>query len=358
MRVLIVDDSVVYRTQIRTVLETLPGVDIVGAAKNGQVALQMLETEQVDLMTLDIEMPVMNGIETLKALQTKVKAPRVIVFTAHNRTAADIALQALHLGAVDFITKPNNVNSLVEGLDFIRSELQPKIQELAIKMGNAKWVTDAPKPNKLVSTAEPGVYTKRDVANFTAQAIVIGSSTGGPAALEKFFEQARGFVPRVPVFIAQHMPPLFTASLAQHLSQAHGFRVTEGQDGEVAEPGHVYVAPGDFHMTLSGDAAKPVIHLDQSERRNFVRPAVDYLFESVAAIYAGKTLGFVLTGMGEDGKAGSVAIKKAGGAIVIQDAASSVVWGMPGAVHKSGAYDSMGDLTHCSQLFIKQCSRK
>jgi two-component system chemotaxis response regulator CheB len=193
------------------------------------------------------------------------------------------------------------------------------------------------------------------LGSFRPSVVVIASSTGGPTALEQIFSVLNGRNVTVPILIAQHMPPHFTEALAKRLQTVSGIAAAEGRQGEEVIPGRIYVAPGDFHMSVTrlANSGKAIITLDQGPKRNSVRPAADCLFESAVRAYGGLVAGFVLTGMGEDGKDGAIAVKRAAGAIVIQDRASSVVWGMPGAVHAAGAFDGEGDLETCRDYLLK-----
>lgn len=339
LRVLIVDDSVVFRSQIKTALDGVGLVEVAGVANNGRIALQKLAQTSVDVVTLDMEMPEMNGIETIKEIK-KAKFPvKIVVFSSHTTRGSEATLEALGAGADDFITKPSGPDVTFENsVQKIREELSPKITQFL------KQTPSAP-IGKIVSTDElKRSNPKRDLSTFLPSVIVIGSSTGGPPALEKVLVNL-GLPLRVPILIAQHMPPVFTASLAKRIQEVTGIPTTEGKHGEIIKAGHIYVAPGNFHMTLVKNGTNVLINLDQSPHRNSVRPAVDPLFESASAIYGSRTLGVILTGMGEDGFIGCRAIKSINGGILIQDKESSVVFGMPGAVFNGDLYDGMGDLS-------------
>lgn len=343
MKVLVVDDSVVFRTQISSALSGVEGIEVVGTAPNGKIALQKLEQLSVDLMTLDMEMPEMNGIETVRAMREKGFKTKVIFFSSVTIRGAECTLEALKAGADDFVTKPtNDVSSLEMASEMIKSALVPKVLQFANKPFIERKITAIPK----TISAMPS--QKRKLANFFPQAVVIASSTGGPSALEEIFKKLKGPFSK-PVFIAQHMPPVFTEILAKRLSDIAQTIVKEGKDGEIVQNGVVYIAPGDFHMVLEKKENKVVITLNQGPQRNSVRPAADYLFESAADIYGKSLLGIVLTGMGEDGAQGAHYIREKDGLILIQNKESCVVFGMPGAVFNNDDFDEIHDLDGISQ---------
>lgn len=340
LRVLIVDDSVLFRSQIKAALQESPAIEVAGVANNGKIALEKLAQGSVDLVTLDMEMPEMGGLEALKAIR-KAKYPvRVIIFSSRTTRGSEAALDALSAGADDFVAKPAaeaGIN-LQSAADRIRSELLPKIMQFM----TAPPMMRAPAPPGLASASPAPTFSRRDLGTFLPSCVVIGSSTGGPPALEHCLVGISPS-PRIPIFIAQHMPPVFTASLAKRLQDSTGARAGEGLADELVSPGRIYVAPGDYHMTLKKTGNDVRIQIDQGPQRNSVRPAVDNLFEAAARVYGSRCLGVVLTGMGEDGRIGCRAIKEAGGGVMIQDKASCVVFGMPGAVYADGTYDGMGD---------------
>lgn len=348
LRVLVVDDSVVFRSQIKSALQTDSRIEVVGVANNGKIALDKLAQSSVDLVTLDMEMPEMGGLETLKEIR-KAKFPvRVIVFSSHTTRGSEAALEALSAGADDFVAKPGatGAGDFQSAADRIQGELMPKVLQFLAPAGEeTKRGTSPARP---AASARP-VYAKRDMGTFFPSALVIGSSTGGPPALERCLTGISRS-PRIPIFIAQHMPPLFTASLAKRLQDVTGLQAAEGRDQEKVVPGRIYVAPGDFHMTLQKRGDEVFIRTDQGPQRNSVRPAVDNLFESAAAIYGSRCLGLILTGMGEDGRIGCHALKKAGGGVLIQSKESCVVFGMPGAVYADGIYDEIGSLEQIQKV--------
>ena len=378
LRVFIVDDSAVFRSQIRASLEGVAGVEVVGFASQGKNAMEVLKKLPVDIITLDLEMPVMNGIETLLELKKQGNRAKVIVFSSHTKRGAESTLAALNAGASDFITKPTLENPSSMGsegtttpAELIRSLLLPKVLQFSdpesrdlqkTKVGSSTSV-------RLGSHSSPHLvngetldvipsFQKIDWGLFFPKVLLIASSTGGPNALEKIFSNLKPpFL--CPIVIAQHMPPLFTASLAERLQKLSGIPTAEAQHMQTLKSGCAYIAPGDHHLRLVRTESGVAMVLDQGPQRNSVRPAADFLFESAADVYRSGCLGLVLTGMGGDGKEGAVAVKKAGGAIVIQSQETCVVFGMPAAVQAAGAYDQSSSLEGIAELLaqLRLCGR-
>ena len=348
IRVLVVDDSVVFRTQITGAIGRNVDIEVVGTAATGAIALQKLAQLTVDVVTLDFEMPDMNGIEVLREIKKRGFPVHVIVFSSQTQRGAEAALDALREGADDVVAKPSG-----EGLTFetagkaIEEALVPKILQFNSKASIP--ITEAPKIAAKIA--------KRDLARFLPEAIVIGSSTGGPTALEKIFASLTGPI-TVPIFIAQHMPPVFTEILARRLGEISGIPSEEAKAGTIVEANHIYVAPGDYHLLLEASGKGTKIALNQMPQRNSVRPAVDYLFESAAQVYKQNCLGVVLTGMGEDGLAGAKALRALNAPIIIQDRESCVVFGMPGAIFAADDYDQMGDLNFITSLLKRLVKTK
>ena len=360
MKILIVDDSVVFRSQIKSALEGIDDIVVVNSAANGKIALERLEQNPIDVIILDLEMPVMDGMAMLEEMRKKNFQQKVIVFAAPTGEGINLTLSALKAGASDFITKPNSNGSLEQALEGIQKELVPKILQFKNKIeqnkNNVSTINSALKviPNNEVLNSLSKTNNKK-IDSFKAKSIGIGASTGGPNALENIFTKLNGVSLSIPIFLAQHMPPVFTEALAKRIQVISGHPAHEAKNGEIALPGHIYIAPGDFHMTVekSLDERQIIIRLDQGPKRNSVRPAVDNLFESLAKTYGNSCVVFVLTGMGEDGLEGSKAIKSVSGGVIIQDAASSIVWGMPGAIFEANAFDYMGNLDECAQCLIQ-----
>jgi two-component system chemotaxis response regulator CheB len=331
LRVLIVDDAVVIRRIVSDVLNSDPELEVAGTAANGKIALARIPQLNPDLVTLDVEMPDMDGLATLRELRKTHPRLPVIMFSTLTARGASATLDALAAGASDYVTKPANVGSVAIAMNRIREELIPKIKALCGKQ--APVVTGT-----LFSPAVSRPTRMPDLAAGVRRAIevvVVGISTGGPNALADVIPAIPESFP-VPILIVQHMPPVFTRLLAERLDQKSKVSVKEASAGDVLEPGRVYLAPGDFHMTVTALATGNQIALNQNIPENSCRPAVDVLFRSAAAVYGASALAVVLTGMGQDGFRGCQMIREVGGRVVVQDEATSVVWGMPGIVARAG----------------------
>lgn len=327
IKVLIVDDSVIFRSQIQLALKDVSEIEIMGVSSNGELALDRMKSQEIDVCILDIEMPVMDGIETLREMKKLNLTTRAIMFSSQSRLGAEKTLEALRVGAIDFVPKPVPDGSQTAPSEKIKEAILPKILALF----------PIPRPALIQN-----ISFNFNWLTFNPKVLVIASSTGGPNALVDFFKSLQGPVP-FPILVAQHMPAVFTASLAERLGAACDKKAAEGIHGEPLLPNQIYIAPGNFHMRVGGDSKSPVIQIDQGDQRNFVRPCADYLFESAAKIFGQNTLGIVFTGMGRDGADGSSAIKSNHGAVMIQNAESCVVFGMPGAVFEAGHFDFCGD---------------
>lgn len=328
-KILIADDSLVYRHALNSALSECPGLSIVGAVKNGSEVIDFIAKNSVDLITLDIEMPVMDGFSVLEKLNTLPTKPKVIVFTSLDSGGANNALRALHLGAHDFVTKIEGSGDINNNIKEVKEAILPKIHSLL----NMKQETSSNLVYTHNKEIEKNNFKERS-KNLTGHYdhIFIGSSTGGPEALRVIFDDLKG-KKQIPIFIVQHMPPLYTSMLAKTLSQNSSYNVVEAKDGMIVENNYCYIAPGDYHMELvfSGESMK--ISLNQKEKECFVRPAVNCLFRSSKNI-ANKSLYLVLTGMGSDGVDGIESILANNPDLIIQDEATSVVWGMPGEIFK------------------------
>ncbi len=321
VRVLHVDDSAVMRSLLRMVLEPQPSVEIVAAAACGQEGLAAFDRLHPDLILLDIEMPGMNGLEVLSSIRRRDRRVPVIMCSTLTSRGARITIEALARGATDYVTKPGAQNGIAQGVETLTRELLPKI--LALFPPESRPAPAAPPEPRLVLPPS---------TTHSAKVVLIGVSTGGPAALEVLLPKIPAGFP-LPILIVQHMPRLFTGLLAERLNTLCPLRVREAAPDAHPEPGFVDIARGDWHLELTRDMR---LRLNQNEPENFCRPSVDVLFRSAAQACSGRVLGVILTGMGSDGLAGSRAIRSAGGAIFAQDAATSVVWGMPGSVANAG----------------------
>ncbi len=322
-----VDDSVVVRRLVSDVLAADPAIEVVGTAANGKVALAKIDQVNPDLVTLDIEMPVMDGLETLHHLRRDHPRLPVVMFSTLTERGASATLDALELGANDYVTKPANVGSVTASMEAVRDQLIPRIRGLcrAVAQPVAPVAPIAPRP------VAPGLARRVDV-------VAIGASTGGPDALTTVLSALPGDLP-VPVVIVQHMPPVFTRQFAERLDAKVALDVAEATSGAPVRPGAALIAPGDFHLRFrrTTSAERPIVAaLDQGTPENYCRPAVDVMFRSVVEIWGGNVLGVVLTGMGSDGSRTCADIAREGGALLVQDEPTSVVWGMPGAVVAAG----------------------
>ena len=337
IRVLVVDDAVVVRRMVADLLSADPDLEVVGTAANGRLALAKLPQLTPDLVTLDIEMPEMDGLETLVGLRKAYPRLPVIMFSTLTERGAAATLEALARGATDYVTKPANVGSVTLAQARIREELIPRIKALCAQVLPKPAVPVAP-PRPVTSAPKLPLVPPRVGLPQRIDVVAIGVSTGGPNALAEVLPRLPGDFP-VPIVIVQHMPPVFTRFLADRLSAASQLTVREAEEGARLVPGTVWVGSGNFHMVLRKDAEGVRVVLNQDPPENSCRPAVDPLFRSVAQCYGERVLGVVLTGMGYDGLRGASEIRRAGGVMIAQDEATSVVWGMPGALVQNGQAD-------------------
>lgn len=331
IRVLVVDDSVVIRRLLTDLLKEDPEIEVVGTASNGRLALAKMTQVNPDLVTLDIEMPEMDGLATLPPLRKLYPKLPVIMFSTLTSRGAMSTLDALARGATDYVTKPANVGSVSAGMQCVKEQLLPKIKALC-PFNKPPLPAAVPRSTQPIRLA-PTLQTTRP--RRTYDVLAIGASTGGPQALSAVLKALPASLP-VPTVIVQHMPPVFTKHLADRLNQESPLTVREVAGNEALQPGHVYFAPGDYHLELRRDGTAVKTVLQQAPPENSCRPAVDVLFRSVAGIYGVGTLGVVLTGMGQDGLRGGEHVVHAGGTILAQDEPSCVVWGMPRAVAEAG----------------------
>jgi len=360
MRVVVADDSALFRRLITTVLASLPEVEVVGQAANGKQAFQRVHELTPDLLTLDMEMPELNGLEVLDALQKSGENVAVLIISAFTHQGGRQTIQALQKGAFDFITKPD-LSGLEQIREALRAELAPRLkaQSLRFKVRNilrnstaaapihpaASPVHPAAPPIHAASptwmTSLEGINTRmnRLAGTMKPEMVLIGVSTGGPNALAGLLPALPGDL-GVPVLIVQHMPPLFTQSLAENLTAKCALQVCEAAHGENLEPNTVYIAPGGRQMRLApGDGGRKMIQITDDPPENNCRPSVDYLFRSVANQFSGRAMAVILTGMGSDGMLGLRLLKRHGCFVIAQDEPSCVVYGMPKAAVDAGVVD-------------------
>ncbi len=349
IRVMVVDDSAVVRGLIARQLGCDPQVCVVATAANGLLALGELEKRSVDVVVLDVEMPVMDGMTALAEIHRRY--PKVAVVMASTATVrnAEISLKALQLGAADYVAKPSSGLGAAE--DF-KIELLAKVKVLGRR--NLAAAPINPTAHAAPVPAAPRLVRSPHARPTRPAVLAIGSSTGGPPALLKLFEALRGWVEQ-PILLTQHMPPTFTALLAEQLSRAGERPCAEGRDGEPVLPGRCYVAPGGWHMLVETRGAGPVIRLNQEAAENYCRPAVDPMLRSAARVYGSGVLAVVLTGMGIDGARGCGHVAQAGGRFIAQDEATSVVWGMPGAAVATGLADTVLPLAEIGPWIVTAC---
>lgn len=354
MKILVVDDSSLFRLAISDLVKQIQGVEKVKTAANGKMAMDILTSDQIDLTILDVEMPVMDGIEVLRQIKSQQIKTKVIMFSNLTEKGAEKTIEALNLGAFDFVTKVTDGGA--SGMETIQHTLIPKISGLITLDRNLsgkaspspQGATTQTKPTSTFPPQKQPEAVKRPLGinpelNSIPRVLCMGSSTGGPEALTEIFKHLKGPF-QFPIVLAQHMPKFFTKKLADHLNSLSTVEVKEAEAGEVLKNNVCYIAPGDFHMTVERKNSELIIGINQEEKVCYVRPSVDVLFWSVAKLKLPHTTAIILTGMGADGKEGSVTLHNDGHPVVIQDKQSSVVWGMPGAVAETGIQSKECDL--------------
>ena len=370
LKVMVVDDSVVIRGMISRWIASEPDMVVAASLRTGLDAVNQLERIDPDVAVLDIEMPELDGIQALPLLLAKKRNLIVIMASTLTRRNAEISFKALSLGASDYIPKPESTRA-ASAADVFHHDLIQKIRTFGAKVRRAAQTSRAPglapavmpRPVAAPATAaiahhhppigHPPAVVRRPFGNQVPRVLLIGSSTGGPQALMALVTELGPVIDRYPVLITQHMPPTFTTILAEHLGRASHRPAHEAVDGEVIKAGQIYLAPGGRHMRVVRHGAEAHIALDDGPAVNFCKPAVDPLFTSAIDIWQGSILALILTGMGSDGMRGGKDIVAAGGSVIAQDEASSVVWGMPGAAANAGICAAILPLNQIAQKVVR-----
>jgi len=336
IRVLVIDDSAVIRQLVTLALANDPAIEVVGSAVNGSTGLARIAQLHPDVILLDVEMPEMDGLEMLRRMRSDPARPRVLLFSTLTRRGAEVTLDALALGADDYVTKSPNAAS---------TELLPKIKQFFTFPADASHAAPFPPAPRIARATRP------------PEVLAIGVSTGGPNALTAILPQFPRDFP-LPILIVQHMPPVFTRSLAERLQTCTALEVEEATDATPVTAGRILIAPGNHHMRVRRNNGNVMIKLDQSPPENSCRPSVDVLFRSVAEVYCGSAVAAVLTGMGQDGTLGAKVLNDAGSYLIAQDQVTSVVWGMPGSIVASGLADCVVPLDRVVPEILKRLHKK
>jgi two-component system chemotaxis response regulator CheB len=343
LRVLVVDDSVVARRMLSLAIDQDPALQVIGTASNGRLAMAKLLSSPCDLVTLDVEMPEVSGLEALAAIRRDYPSLPVLMCSSLTERGAATTLEALSRGANDYIAKPSTDVPQTR----FAAELTDKLKALGRGLRR-------PPPFASVARRLVLPIAARPTHAEPAAAIAIGVSTGGPNALAEVLPNLPANL-AAPVFVVQHMPPVFTKMLADRLTRLGPLPVHEAHQGQEAVTGHVYIAPGDWHMTVVRESGRVTLTLLQSPPENSCRPAVDVLFRSFASVYGATGLGVILTGMGKDGLRGCELLRAAGGRVLAQDEATSVVWGMPGFVAGAGLAEEVVPLPAMAAAITRRC---
>ena len=353
-RVLVVDDTIVVRRMLSTIIDRDDELEVVGVAQNGRIALRKLSLLQPDIVTMDIEMPELDGIETLRELRKTDRNIPVIMLSSLTEKGAQKTFEAIDAGANDYMAKPANLSDFKTAVLEIETQLIPKLKAYS-RIHRARTLLDAPRQAK--PSSEPPIrFPRRGIANKTFNALCIGTSTGGPNALETFFTGLKSKLD-LPIFIVQHMPPVFTRTLSERLNKLGPTTICEAEHGQIVQPGFGYMAPGGKHMELARFGQEMRIQLHEGPPENSCRPAVDVLFRSVAKHYGAATLAIIMTGMGQDGLKGCQVIAQAQGSILSQDKDSSLIWGMPRAVCEADLADEILPLDQIAPTLLKRLCR-
>ncbi len=361
IKAVVVDDTIVYRKIVGDVLKEIPGIEVVGTANNGKIALSKIKTLKPDLITLDIEMPEVNGIEVLQELKTMEKPPLVIMLSTLTQQGSEMTIRALELGAFDFVPKPED-GKMADNMVKVKAALDPIVQLIkrrksglsAYSTRTTKKTPQSPKPAAKKPVRPKVSLPKTPVIRSKSEIVGIGISTGGPNALTKMIPMLPANF-KAPVLIVQHMPPMFTASLANSLNNKAALDVKEAEDGDVIEPGKVLIAPGGKQMKIvaGADGLTRKIKITDDPPENSCKPSVDYLFRSIAQHYVGRSTGVIMTGMGSDGSKGLAQMKKNGSVVIAQDEESCTVFGMPKEPIETGVADVIAPLDRIADEIVK-----
>ncbi len=359
-KVLVVDDTIFYRRILKDVLNSIPEMEVVGTANNGKAALSRIKILKPDLLTLDVEMPEMNGLEVLQEIQKQGHDVECLMVSSLTHKGSEITVQALSLGALDFIAKPD-ADTAEHNFALLKKALEPKLRAFHRRRELKNLLKGRPGPSK-PSVSEHEVKDFASVISKTktpetrtekSKAVAVGVSTGGPNALAQVVPKLTPAM-NVPVFVVQHMPKTFTASLARILGKSSRLQVKEAHNGEMVKPNIVYIAPGGQQMKVaSGAGGQIIIRITDDPPENNCKPSVDYLFRSVAREYGSRATAVIMTGMGSDGKMGVKVMKSAGAMIIAQNAPTCVVYGMPKAVVDAGLADIVSPLDLIAQEIEK-----
>jgi two-component system chemotaxis response regulator CheB len=350
IRVMIVDDAVVVRGLMSRWLSEESGIEVVGTFRNGREAVDNVLKLKPDIVVLDIDMPELDGLSALPLLLARKSDLVVIMASTLTRRNAEVSLKALSLGAIDYVTKPETSREIMFTLSF-RHEIVEKIKHLGRRARSAPLHSKGLRGEAIDPRAQ--AISLRPFSPVPPRVLAIGSSTGGPQALQVLIRGLSPVLARLPIVITQHMPPTFTAILAEHLARAANRPAHEGMHGEMIKPGTLYVAPGGKHMRLERQAESTAIVIGDDAPVHFCKPAVDPLFHSAATAFGPALLAVVLTGMGTDGTDGARDIAAGGGSVIAQDEASSVVWGMPGSAAHSGQCSAVLPLEEIASRVVR-----
>lgn len=350
LKILVVDDSLVVCRLLTTLLSQEPQLEVVGKAENGRITLEKIPHLQPDLVIMDIEMPEMNGLDTLKIIKKRYPSLFVLIFSSFTKRGSQVTVEALLLGAYDYVTKPTQLRDLKESGEYLKTVLLSKIKGIAQLLLNSPSVAFSREKEQQIHSQ--GMSPLPSIPKKKIEIVVMGASTGGPEALTTILTQLPADFP-VPILVVQHMPAVFTRVFAERLNSLSKLKIQEALPDQKLQASQVWIAPGDFHLEIQPQEGALALKIQQDPPYHFCRPSVDVLFNSVVSFYGSTTLAVLLTGMGQDGLQGCEAIRKAQGQIIVQDATSSLVWGMPGQVARAGLADYILPLTQIASEILR-----